>query len=211
MSELVAALAKVQAELPSVGKTKTAKVVGKTQDGRPFDYSYKYADLADVAAAIHPLLSAAGLAFIAAPQFTGGKYVLVGTLEHSSGEKRAAVFPITGVKPQEIGSSITYGRRYLLCALTGVVADEDDDGRAAQHTPAEKRPQRRSKPVPDIREPLWADIKTAREQKGWSSDDVAQDFALWSKTDEHPEGKKLMQATADELQAYLLTLTAEQA
>lgn len=55
--------------------------------------------------------------------------------------------------------------------------------------------------VPDIREPLWADIKTAREGKGWSSADVASDFAAG-----HAD-RKLMDATADELQAYLLTLT----
>jgi hypothetical protein len=36
--------------------------------------------------------------------------------------------------PQGIGSAITYGRRYLLMTMLGLVAD-DDDGNAASRTP----------------------------------------------------------------------------
>jgi hypothetical protein len=32
---------------------------------------------------------------------------------------------------QQLGSAISYGRRYSLCALLGIVADEDDDGNKA--------------------------------------------------------------------------------
>jgi hypothetical protein len=35
-------------------------------------------------------------------------------------------------KPQEIGSALTYARRYSLSALIGIAADEDDDANAAQ-------------------------------------------------------------------------------
>ena len=40
-------------------------------------------------------------------------------------------WPINGRTPQEIGSAITYARRYLLGCLTGVVTDDDDDGHIA--------------------------------------------------------------------------------
>ena len=209
---LVAALAKVQAQLPHVGKGKTGEVSGTTKDGRPFKYNYQYADLADIAEAIHPLLAANGLAFIAQPRLIDGQYLLIGSLEHVSNDKREGCFPLPlhdRVTPQQIGSAITYGRRYLLCSLTGVVADEDDDGAAASKAPPQPKktaPKKQQRPVPDIREPLWADIKHAREAKGWSSDDVASDFAMWSKSDDCPEGKRLMDATADELQSYLETL-----
>jgi hypothetical protein len=141
-SGLVAALASVQAKLPAVGKGKTGKVEGVNKAGKPFSYEYKYADLADVAAQIHPLLSSAGLAFIAMPKLIGDTYQLVGELAHESGESREGVFPLPTGRPQEIGSAITYGRRYLLCSLTGVVADMDDDGRAAS-APARVEPSGR--------------------------------------------------------------------
>lgn len=198
---LVSALAKVQAKLPNVGKGKTATVPTKAGG----QYSYKYADLADIAEAIHPLLSEHSLAFVASPRLSHGRYLLVGSLEHPSGEKRVGVFPLPlheNVTPQQIGSAITYGRRYLLCSLTGVVADEDDDGAEASKPAPKKQPAKKTLPVPDIREPLFHDIKLAREAKGWSSADVQSDFAAWS------NGKKLMDASAKELAQYLGTLQA---
>ena len=194
---LVSALAKVQAKLPRVGKGKTADTGS---------YTYQYADLASIAEKIHPLLSENGLVFIAAPRLRGDRYLLVGALEHVSGEKRVGVFPLPDRgSPQQVGSALTYGRRYLLCSLTGVVADEDDDGQAASKAPAAQPKKAAPKkagprPVPDLREPLWSDIKQERERKGWSSADVQSDFAQWS------DGKKLMDASADELQSYLETL-----
>lgn len=193
---LVAALAKVQANLPKIGKTKTANTG---------TYSYKYADLADISEKLYPLLSAEGLAFIALPKFRGGHYLLMGALKHISGEAAVGWFPLPNGSPQQIGSAISYGRRYLLCCLTGVVADEDDDGQAAEKAatkavPVKKKPAPRI--LPDIREPLWADIKAAREAKGWTAAEVQSDFAFWTGDD----NKKLMDATADELQGYLAML-----
>ena len=42
-------------------------------------------------------------------------------------------FPVVGAgaKPQEVGSALTYARRYALCALYGIAGDKDDDGEAA--------------------------------------------------------------------------------
>lgn len=130
---LVAALAAIQHRLPIVAKGDTATVRGTRKDGTPTSYTYSYADLADFAKATYPLLAEVGLAFVAAPQFRGNQYVLVGALEHTSGQKRCGVFPLPNTNdPQVIGSAITYGRRYLLGCLTGAVSDADDDGQAAQ-------------------------------------------------------------------------------
>lgn len=60
---LGAALAAVQADMPSVHKGKTANVG---------QYRYTYADLADVSAAILPLLAANGLAFTCHPRRVEG-------------------------------------------------------------------------------------------------------------------------------------------
>lgn len=121
IGNLAAALAKVQAQMPTVGKGKTANTGS---------FSYKYADLADVQAAVLPLLAENDLAFIVTPQAASGGFEVAAMLVHSSGEFIDAALPLFGRTSQEIGSALTYARRYLLGCLTGVVTDDDDDGQA---------------------------------------------------------------------------------
>ncbi len=134
-SSLAAALAAVQAALPTVHKGNRATV--PTRSGG--SYSYTYADLGDVSAAALPLLSAHGLAWLCKPRRGDGGWELVGTLLHVSGEREEGSLPLAGGSPQEWGSSITYMRRYLLGSMTGLVTDDDDDGAVAQA--AVKRPK----------------------------------------------------------------------
>jgi hypothetical protein len=129
LDELAGALAAFQAEVPVIPKKQTANV--KSERGA--SYSYTYADLATIAPVVMPLLAKHGLSFTALPTRTDeGVALLVGMLLHSSGQYLSGELPITGRTPQEIGSSLTYGRRYLLGCLCGVVTDDDDDGRLAQ-------------------------------------------------------------------------------
>lgn len=125
---LAAALAAVQAALPTVHKGKTASI--RSDKG---SYGYSYADLSDVTAVVMPLLAKHGLSFTCTPRLVGdrGGYELAGILLHSSGERVEGALPLTGGTPQQLGSSITYMRRYLLGCMTGVVTDDDDDARAA--------------------------------------------------------------------------------
>ena len=120
---LFAALASVQAQLPKIGKGQTADT-GK--------YTYRYADLADVSQEILPLLGASGLAFTCRPTILDGQFVLTYSLVHFSGEREDGIYPLpSSGTPQQIGSAITYARRYCLCAVTGVAPDSDDDDGAA--------------------------------------------------------------------------------
>ena len=120
---LFAALASVQAQLPKIGKGQTADT-GK--------YTYRYADLADVSQEILPLLGATGLAFTSRPTILDGQFVLAYSLVHFSGEREDGIYPLpSSGTPQQIGSAITYARRYCLCAVTGVAPDSDDDDGAA--------------------------------------------------------------------------------
>jgi hypothetical protein len=138
-TNIAKALAALQAELPTVAKSKKANVG---------QYGYTYADLSDVSEAVMPLLSKHGLAFTAPPSHREDGYYLVGILLHESGEYIEGDYPLSGHKPQEIGSAITYGRRYLLGCMTGVVTDDDDDGQLAQQA---KKPTKRTaaqKPQP---------------------------------------------------------------
>lgn len=124
---LTAALVELQRDLPTVRKTRTATV--RSDKG---SYTYSYADLGDVTAALLPRLTALGVAFVCAPDVVDGRPVLRGTLRHVSGEETTGTLPLEGGRtPQAMGSSITYARRYLLGALTGLVAEEDDDGNTA--------------------------------------------------------------------------------
>ena len=125
---LAAALAAVQSALPVVHKGKTASI--RSDKG---SYGYSYADLSDVTAVIMPLLAKHGLSFSCTPRTVGerGGYELAGLLLHTSGDRIEGALPLTGGTPQQLGSSITYMRRYLLGCMTGVVTDDDDDARAA--------------------------------------------------------------------------------
>lgn len=129
VKSIAVALSKAQALFPPIQKNRTAKI--KTRNGQ--EYSYKYADLTDVVAAVRPVLAQFELAFsqcvIAGPK---GEELWT-TLYHASGETITGAVPFVdaeGNGPQAVGSSLTYSRRYGLSALLGIVADEDDDGGA---------------------------------------------------------------------------------
>lgn len=169
IGKLAAALAKFQGAMPTVPKNKTATIPGK--EGRS-GYSYKYADLADVTAAAMPLLAANGLTFICIPEEGSRGFILRGVLVHESGESVEGFLPLHGNQNQEMGSSLTYLRRYLLGALTGIVTDEDEDGaagnvadrtakaparqRQARQAPAGQAPQEPAGPPPAA-DDAWID------------------------------------------------------
>ena len=130
---LFAALADVQAELPPITKGETAQVKSDKAN-----YTYKYADLAAVSAVILPVLGKHGLAFTARPTLLDGHFVLAYSLLHSSGERLDGEYPLSSgssATPQQIGSLITYARRYCLCAVTGVAPAGEDDDAASANTP----------------------------------------------------------------------------
>src|SRR5690606_31859835 len=81
-----------------------------------------------------PLLGKHGLSFSARPTLDeAGRFVLAYSLRHESGDSEDGAYPLpTTGTPQQVGSAITYARRYALCAVTGVAADEDDDGNSTR-------------------------------------------------------------------------------
>lgn len=127
------ALVALQAHLPRVAKDQEARVTSQ-RTGKT--HSYKYADLADVSEAILPLLAQHGLSFTAAPTIIedSARFVLDYSLRHVSGEQTGGLYPLPASgSPQEIGSAITYARRYALCAVTGLApGGDDDDAQAAE-------------------------------------------------------------------------------
>lgn len=135
---LNAAIARVQAEIPWVAKGESAKIEGVTKDGRPFSYPYKYAGLPECTAAILPLLGKNGLAFVGLPGINpaDGKFGLLYKLKHESGEEEGGFWPLpSSGTPQQVGSALTYARRYCLCTVTGLAPGGDDDDALAGNSP----------------------------------------------------------------------------
>lgn len=152
------ALAAAQGDFPTIPRTQTGQI-GPRQ--------YKYADLADIIKACQPILAKHGLAVVQTfdgerlvsrwkqtegeeagtvteekGRYAEGTLIMRTTLVHKSGEWIETVipFPWANGKPQDLGSIMTYLRRYSLSAILGVSSEEDDDGAAAQD--AAKRPSR---------------------------------------------------------------------
>lgn len=125
------ALVALQAQLPRIPKTDEASVETKT--GR--SYTYRYANLATITDLLMPIMAALGLAWVCRPNMIDGQFVLSYSLIHGpTGDEIDGFYPLPGSgSPQQIGSAITYARRYALTAVTGIApADDDDDAAAAE-------------------------------------------------------------------------------
>lgn len=147
------ALAAFQRRLPTIAKGNRGTIPGR--DGKQ-GYSYDYADLSDVSEVVLPLLGAVGLSWHAALDTMGNQIVLRWELLHGdTGTGRTGTLPIgaPGANWQNLGSSITYARRYALCAATGVAPGGDDDDAAASvagmsgNAPAQRQAPPRQSPV----------------------------------------------------------------
>lgn len=135
ISELAAALAKAQ----------SAMQPAKLDSTNPH-FRSKYASMTALWDAIRDPLAKNGLSVI--QHIEDG--TLITTLLHSSGQWWDSRMPInTAGTPQQIGSNLTYARRYSLAALVGGVSEEDDDAQATQGQPQPQQPpQRQASPTP---------------------------------------------------------------
>lgn len=109
------------------------------KNGENPHFKSRYATLDEIWEQIKGFVKAARLAVYCTTEGTGEEWTLTTHLaDLDSPDEICARFPIPPKgSPQQIGSAITYARRYTLCALLQIVtADEDDDGNAA--TPAAK-------------------------------------------------------------------------
>ena len=100
-----------------------------------------YADLPSGLAIVRPTLAAHGIALVQATAIDGDVMMLETRLIHKSGQWVGSFYPVIKfpAPQQQIGSALTYAKRYSMFALVGIAgADEDDDGNAAStaSTPA---------------------------------------------------------------------------
>jgi hypothetical protein len=136
ISKISLALSKFQGAVTNVPKRKVAKVGA---------YSYKYADLSDMWEMIRTHLSENELAVVQTFIEHGNGCYLQTMIIHGSGQwirsllkmsthvedTKAGTGSIRKAKTQEIGSEMTYLKRYALSSILGIAADEDEDGSLA--------------------------------------------------------------------------------
>ena len=109
------------------------------QDGKNPHFKSKYATLHSVIDTVKQHLNSNGIAIIQ-PVSGEGKEVQAGTrLLHESGQWIECVASATAQKgtAQEVGSIVTYLRRYTLAAMCGIGSDDDDDGNASKQAESE--------------------------------------------------------------------------
>jgi hypothetical protein len=130
VNDLAAALSQAQGEFPIVEKNRTAKIRDWGRDDAHAYREYKYADLADVLRGVLPILSKYKLAVLQPTYVEAGMVFIRTRLLHVSGQWIECEYPVcaTHIDQQRMGSALTYAKRYALCALLGVAADEDNDG-----------------------------------------------------------------------------------
>lgn len=136
IGKISADLAKAQSVLKNPGK-----------DAVNPHYRNEYLTLGSGLNVIRDTLSKHNIAFIQATRIDGDILILETRLTHSSGEWLEAEYPVCRfpAKPQEMGSAMTYAKRYALFSFVGIAGEDDDDGNAANNTtiaaPARISPQ----------------------------------------------------------------------
>src|SRR5512139_1908518 len=122
-ADLSAALVKAQAAMKSAAFNKVNP-----------HFKNRYADLAAIIDAVRKPLTDNNLSFTQTTEVhVDGAFLLVTTLRHASGQWIAGTYPLPrDAKSQELGSALTYAKRYSLSSITGIAADEDDDAEATR-------------------------------------------------------------------------------
>ena len=130
MINLIQALIKARAEFPSIQKDKVNP-----------HFKVSYASLDSVLDAVTPVLCKHGLAIV---QLMEKGNILKTHLFHESGEVLTSEYELPDIQDnQKKGAALTYARRYSVCALLSITADEDDDGNA---TKDEQKNNNKTKP-----------------------------------------------------------------
>lgn len=140
---LSAALSQAQGSFLTVGFDST----------NPF-YKSRYASLSAIVEATRRALAENNLAIVQSASVHDQKLIVTTLISHSSGEwlKEAISIGIESDTIQQIGSKISYLKRYQISAMLSVVSDEDDDGETAEREKSEiiKKTARAMKETPAI-------------------------------------------------------------
>jgi len=144
MKPLIQALARASLNFTGIKKEGQALAGGT----RP----YSYMTLDDILAIVRPALAAEGLFLWHDPRIIDNRFLEVhchvsdGEYTLSNRVTLPIAFSEKGNQAQAMGSLLTYGKRYSVCALLGISADVDDDAQAT--TSNDTAPEAPQKPKP---------------------------------------------------------------
>lgn len=134
-AEFASAMAAFQAECPPVRKSSTAKIV--TKGGG--QYSYKYAELDEIAEHIRPHIGRHGLSYSFDCEHKDGMVSVTCTVRHVGGHSQTARFAAPVDREarmnatQQVGAALTYGKRQALVQALGLTTgDRDTDAVTAR-------------------------------------------------------------------------------
>lgn len=110
-------------------------------------YNFKYADLTDIWDMMREPLANNGFSIVQLVQSEDNATYIITKLIHVSGEciESKTLMNFSAKKFQDVGTAITYYRRYALSAMIGIVSDDDVD--AKQHE-GDKDVYEPQKPLP---------------------------------------------------------------
>jgi hypothetical protein len=150
VSKLALALSKAQGEIKNASKDATNP-----------HFRANYATLASVWDACRAALSKNEIAVIQTPYVDAlaGRLFLRTVLLHSSGQEASGELSLAinaSTTAQQLGSMITYLRRYGLSSMVGVAPDDDDDGNSAVNAAPAKGA---NKPVPQVKKGSTEQLK----------------------------------------------------
>jgi hypothetical protein len=171
INEISAALAKAQGSIQNPHKE------AENPAFKRGNTASTYADLSSGINAIRGALSSNGIAYVQSTRLDGEVLLVDTRLTHTSGQWIESEFPACRfpAKPQDVGSAITYARRYSLFAIVGI-AGEDDDGNAANasETPAQKKPI----PTPPKPPSDTFDVDTSQVTRAWMEEAISRASTL---------------------------------
>lgn len=151
-----------------------AEILHCAMDGVNPAFRSKYSTLEAVLTALKPVLAKHGLGFMQMPLNPGEVRTVV---FHEDGGR--IVFTtrlgIKSDKAHDVGSGITYAKRYALVSFFGMTGDPDDDGNAATssytHTPKTEIKAPNSDPKASSRP---AELLALGARNGWSQVEIVK-------------------------------------
>lgn len=137
-SEFYAAMGAFQSECPPIEKNRLKQIVSKK--GANHSYSYRYAELDQIARVTRPLLTKNGLSYTWDSATKDGMIFVTCKVGHVGGHSSVATFasPTKALTDsmsaqQEVAAALTFGRRQSLIQALGLTTcDPDRDGADAE-------------------------------------------------------------------------------
>lgn len=184
IDQIATALAKAQAAMKNAPLNKVNP-----------HFKSKFADLASVRDTVIPALTTNGISVV--QTLEPGRVQT--RLLHASGQWIESACPIPDSQNmQQMGSAITYARRYSLSAICGIAADEDDDANAIAQP---SKPQAVAK-APEGFDDWLTDLEATADngidalKSTWSK---SQPYLRKYLTDTHPEKWSALKAKAEKV------------